>query len=414
MKSFLQYITEAKEYILWGLPKGKKDPLYQEILSTQSKTPAQVEEVKRRAAREGWHSFRVQILDMSEPFEWNAKKMVKEAKVNYWDRSTPRAQWLSSPWQHILGIRASERRDVPLTAKLVNDIWKTPVVATVFHTTNGEGAIFVMKNEGKKGVALSVTPNAPYTTMAQTGIWKGGVVVKLKANILLGGTSDIMSVPDESGRRWVHTQTILNLLPQEHRYNFRSEMDEANLLSSEHLVGMIMPVLEKQKASGVYLENGLLELNYFIKLLTDIKRADSVGENRRRWVQLFSSGSFPLRDMVKKELGVFVKAHIDRVNVILKKYLGYARQEIEELAARTRITSSGYYELVANQYKVLGVAWYNANIWGIGLEELEKAAATAGVPLWNFTEQDRESKRWSLKPDEDLHTTKDYKEYIKK
>ncbi len=335
-------------------------------------------------------------------------------EANYWDRSTPRVQWLSSPWQHILGIRASDRRDVPLTAKLVNDIWKTPVVATVFHTTDTEGAIFVMKNQGKKGVALSTTPNAPYTTMAQTGIWKGGVVVKLRANILVGGSSDIMSVPDESGRRWVHSQTISNIIPEEHRYNYRVEMDEANLLSSEHLVGMLMPVLEKQKASGKYNEGGLMELNYFIKLLTDIKREDPVGENRRRWVKLFSSGNILLRDMAKKELGVFVKAHIDRVNVILKKYLGYARQEIEELAARTRITSSGYYELVANQYKVLGVAWYNANIWGIGLDELEKAAAAAEVPLWNFTEQNRESKRWSLKPDEDLHRTKEYKEYIKK
>ena len=414
MKSFLQYITEAKEYILWGLPKGKKDPLYQEILSTQSKTPAQVEEVKRRAAREGWHSFRVQILDMTEPFEWNAKKMIKEAKAKYWDRTRRKPQWTASPWQHILGTRTSDRRDVPLTAKLVNEIWKTPVVATVFHTTDTDGAIFVLKNQGKKGLAISTTPNAPYTTMAQTGIWKGGVVMKLRANILVGGTSDIMSVPDEGGRRWVHSQTISNIIPQEHRYNFRSEMEEANFLSSEHLIGMLLPVLEKQKASGEYNEGGLLELNYFIKLLTDIKRADPVGENRRRWVQLFSSGNILLADMAKKELGVFVKAHIDRVNVILKKYLGYARQEIEELAARTRITSSGYWELVANQYKVLGVAWYNANIWGIGLEELEKAAATAGVPLWNFTEQDRESKRWSLKPDEELHATKDYKEYIKK
>ena len=249
--------------------------------------------------------------------------------------------------------------------------------------------------------------------MAQTGIWKGGVVVKLQATILLGGTSDIMSVPDESGRRWVHTQTISNLLPQEHRYKYRAEMDEANILSSKHLVGMIMPVLEKQKASGVYLEGGLLQLNYFIKLLTEIDQADFSGENRRRWVQLFTS-EIQLRDMVKKELGVFVKAHIDRVTVILKKYLGYAKEKIEELAARTHITSSGYWELVANQYKVLGVAWYNANIWGIGLEELEKAAAAAGVPLWNFTEQDRESKRWLVKPDEELHTTKDYKEYIKK
>ena len=85
MFSFKSYITEAKEYILWGLPKGKTDPLYQEILSTQSKTPAQVEEVKRRAAKEGWHSFRVQILDISQPFEWNAKKMVKEATEHLYE-----------------------------------------------------------------------------------------------------------------------------------------------------------------------------------------------------------------------------------------------------------------------------------------------------------------------------------------
>jgi hypothetical protein len=332
----------------------------------------------------------------------------------YWDRTRRKPQWAASPWQHILGIRASDRRDVPLTAKLVNEIWKTPVVATVFHTTDADGAMFVMKNQGKKGLAISVTPNAPYTGMAQYGIWKGGVVMKLQANILVGGTSDIMSVPDEGGRRWVHSQTISNILPNEHRFQYRSEMEEANLLSSEHLAGMLMPVLEKQKASGKYNEGGLLELNYFIKLLTDIKREDFVGENKRRWVQLFSSGSILLADMAKKELGVFVKAHIDRVNVILKKYLGYARQEIEELAARTRITSSGYWELVANQYKVLGVAWYNANVWGIGLEELEKATAAAGVPLWNFAEQDRDSERWRLKPDEELHATKDYKKYIKK
>ena len=344
------------------------------------------------------------------------QEYISEAK--YWDRTRRKPQWAASPWQHILGIKSSERREVPLTAKLVNEIWKTPVVTTVFHTTDADGAMFVMKNQGKKGLAISVTPNAPYTTMAQYGIWKGGVVMKLRANILVGGTSDIMSVPDEGGRRWVHSQTISNIIPQEHRYNFRSEMEEANLLSSEHLVGMLLPILEKQKASGEYNEGGLLELNFFIKLLTDIKRADSVGENRRRWVQLFSSGNILLADMAKKELGVFVKAHIDRVNVILKKYLGYARQEIEELAARTRITPSGYWELVANQYKVLGVAWYNANVWGIGLEELEKATAAAGVPLWNFAEQDRDwkgkSERWTLKPDEELHATKDYKEYIKK
>ena len=339
---------------------------------------------------------------------------ITEAKANYWDRNTTKPQWSGSAWKHILGIMQSEQRDVPLTTKLVNGIWKTPVVATVFHTTDVDGAIFVLKNQGKKGVALSTTPNAPNTTMAQYGVWKGGVVVKMRANILMGGTTDIMSTPDESGRRWVHSLTISKLIPNEYKSQYRADMNEANMISSEHLARMLMPVFEKMKASGEYLEGGIMELNFFIKLLNDIKRADFGGENRRRWVQIFSSSNIQVADLVKKELGIFVKAHIDRVTVILKKYLGYARQEIEELAARTHIGTSGYYELVANEYKVLGVAWYVSNNWGVGVETLEKASASIGVPFWNFGEENTVSKSWRLKPDEELHLSKEYREYIKK
>lgn len=57
-----------KEYVLWGLPKGQTDRLHEKVLSTKAKTPAQMEEIKRRAAKDGWHSFRVQILDLSKPY----------------------------------------------------------------------------------------------------------------------------------------------------------------------------------------------------------------------------------------------------------------------------------------------------------------------------------------------------------
>ena len=59
-----------KEYVLWGLPKGETDRLHEKVLYTQAKTPAQMEAAKRRAAADGWHSFRVQILDLSKPFRW--------------------------------------------------------------------------------------------------------------------------------------------------------------------------------------------------------------------------------------------------------------------------------------------------------------------------------------------------------
>lgn len=64
-------ISEATEYILWGVPRGQTDQLYAQVLYTQGKTPADVAKVQRLAAAEGWHSFRVQRINLSEP--WSAQ-----------------------------------------------------------------------------------------------------------------------------------------------------------------------------------------------------------------------------------------------------------------------------------------------------------------------------------------------------
>ena len=66
-----------KEYVLWGLPKGETDRLHEKVPSTQAKTPAQMEDVKKRASAAGWHSFRVQILDLSKPYKGFARPTVK-------------------------------------------------------------------------------------------------------------------------------------------------------------------------------------------------------------------------------------------------------------------------------------------------------------------------------------------------
>ena len=66
-----------KEYVLWGLPKGETDRLHEKVLSTQAKTPSQMEDVKKRASAAGWHSFRVQILDLSKPYKGFARPGVK-------------------------------------------------------------------------------------------------------------------------------------------------------------------------------------------------------------------------------------------------------------------------------------------------------------------------------------------------
>ena len=70
--AFARGVRRNPEYVLWGLPEGQTDALYQKILYTQGKTMADVERVKGMASREGWHSFRVQTIDTSKPFDAGA------------------------------------------------------------------------------------------------------------------------------------------------------------------------------------------------------------------------------------------------------------------------------------------------------------------------------------------------------
>jgi hypothetical protein len=55
------------EYVLWGLPKGSNDALDQQILATRLPNPKAAEKIKAIAAKDGWHSFRIQKLDLSTP-----------------------------------------------------------------------------------------------------------------------------------------------------------------------------------------------------------------------------------------------------------------------------------------------------------------------------------------------------------
>lgn len=55
----------GKEYALWGLPKGETDPFHAQVLLAgphTSRTPAHLAKVRKVAARDGWHSFRVQVF----------------------------------------------------------------------------------------------------------------------------------------------------------------------------------------------------------------------------------------------------------------------------------------------------------------------------------------------------------------
>ena len=53
---------------LWARPKGQTDALYEQPIYTVGRTMEDVERVKKLAAKDGWHTFRVQRIDLSKPY----------------------------------------------------------------------------------------------------------------------------------------------------------------------------------------------------------------------------------------------------------------------------------------------------------------------------------------------------------
>lgn len=59
-------MTNRKETVLYGLPKGATER-YEEVLLLTNATAELIERVKVLAAKDGFHSFRVATIDLSVP-----------------------------------------------------------------------------------------------------------------------------------------------------------------------------------------------------------------------------------------------------------------------------------------------------------------------------------------------------------
>jgi hypothetical protein len=98
---------------------------------------------------------------------------------------------------------------IPMTPKTMKQIMgDTPI--TVFHNLNPDS----IKNKlpkvigKKKSISTYSTDTEGHLAVGggvQTG---GGVVLEVEGKVLVAGTEDLGSVPDESGRRWIHPSTF--------------------------------------------------------------------------------------------------------------------------------------------------------------------------------------------------------------
>jgi hypothetical protein len=98
---------------------------------------------------------------------------------------------------------------IPMSPKVMKQILgNTPI--TAFHNLNPDS----IKNKlskvigKKKSISTYTTDTEGHLSVGggvQTG---GGVVLEVEGKVLVAGTEDLGSVPDESGRRWIHPNTF--------------------------------------------------------------------------------------------------------------------------------------------------------------------------------------------------------------
>ncbi len=125
------------------------------------------------------------------------KDILLEAKVAHTQKSL---QWVYHDY-------------IPMTPKTMKQIMGD-VPITTFHNLNW----FAIKNQLPKVVG-SKKSISTYTTDTQGHLLKGGgvqtgggVVLEVEGKVLVAGTEDLGSVPDEAGRRWIAPSTLGKIL----------------------------------------------------------------------------------------------------------------------------------------------------------------------------------------------------------
>ena len=96
---------------------------------------------------------------------------------------------------------------IPLSPAIFKRVWPDDIRTTVFHLTDGDGLDKLVKLQGKKKSISAFTSmdRYYYSRGVQTA---GGIIAEIDGNVLIAAPTDIMSRPDNTGRRWTAFRAI--------------------------------------------------------------------------------------------------------------------------------------------------------------------------------------------------------------
>ena len=199
---------------------------------------------------------------------------------------TEEVAWLQSTSKMIFDFDVVPNMKIPLTSKTMSWIFNVQLPrVTVFHVTSGIGLKNLKRMQNKKkSISAFFNMNADYI---DSGIkTEGGVVVELDANIIMSSKSDILSMPDKTGRRWVE---LYNIDPKE---NMHKELEKM----------LIDLAIKHDPRNKEYLKTSPeIGIGVWYKLQTDL-------------LTNFA------KDKAGKKMSLIIADYIDGVNTILKKH----------------------------------------------------------------------------------------------
>ena len=205
---------------------------------------------------------------------------------------------------------------IPLSSSIFKRVWPDDIRTTVFHLTDVDGLDKLVKLQGKKKSISAFTSmdRYYYNRGVQTA---GGIVAEIDGNVLIAAPTDIMSRPDNTGRRWTAFRAISG------REKF-GRIDDLTIKS----IGKDVEKLFKQLITTYYPD----KLQPYSKKLANTQ-----------WQYI---GQHPLSDKRK-----IIADYIDGMEKIIKKHSAKLRGVFTRYLDRRR-TDDSWDEIIVNDIKI--------------------------------------------------------------
>ena len=205
---------------------------------------------------------------------------------------------------------------IPLSSSIFKRVWPDDIRTTVFHLTDVDGLDKLVKLQGmKKSIsAFTSMDRYYYSRGVQTA---GGIIAEIDGNVLIAAPTDIMSRPDNTGRRWTAFRAISG------REKF-GRIDDLTIKS----IAKDVEKLFKQLITTYYPD----KLQPYSKKLANTQ-----------WQYI---GAHPLSDKRK-----IIADYIDGMEKIIKKHSAKLRGVFTRYLDRRR-TDDAWDEIIVNDIKI--------------------------------------------------------------